>query len=489
MAKPVEELLNMKELPYDPSKWLSEESAKKGIKRTEKITPFAKKKKFREICRIVEEALKDEINTTKDDDSNQWLDRQHAAIVGEEGAIKYFISKIEEVLRARNITSVDYPTFFDSLSEAIFHEVWGMSVLVKWDKLYPDSEAAVIRGQQLWIDVNGKFVKQEEEFESQHKVDKIKENFKIRQENAVLNKTTPELEIEREDGSRITMVIPPRAKDDYIVIRRFIVKSFTLENQANLNTILHKDIPIFRALAKTLPNTMVCGRVRSAKSTFMKTMIAERDSSLVIACLEKHFELALKRHLPERLIFEFQVSEGDLHEAIPRLLRMEHDMLIVGECRSSEFEAAMMACERGERGFMTTYHLTDVFNIVPQVARHLLDEFPNRTPELEIERVAKNIDIIITMGTDRNRKTKRVLGVTEVMWDHEKRTHKVQDLIRYSKRTKRYYYSSAISPRLFHLLAEENETEAQQLLNNLKEREKESPLSDLKETIEELGDY
>ncbi|GKU84305.1 MULTISPECIES: ATPase, T2SS/T4P/T4SS family [Niallia] len=471
------------------SEWLADTISKNGLKQVVRINTYARTRSFKDICTKVRSQLQEividgsidkktpnDITDIVEDNSNIWLERQHRAVIGDEQAMSYFITKINEVLHKENISSTDYPSFYNSLSEAIFHEVWGVSILHKWDKM-PNSEAAVIRGTQLWIDVDGTFVKQEEEFESIERVERIKKAFTIRIKDAIINEQSPELEIEREDGSRITMIQKPRGKENYIMFRRFVVKNFGLEEQARLGTILEDDIPFFRSLSRVMANTIFAGRVRSAKSTFMKTMIKERDPSYVIGVLEKHFELNLSKEM-NRLIFEIQAKEGDLHHAIPRLLRMEHDFIVVGEIRSLETEGYLQACERGERGAYSTYHLTTVEHVVPQITRHILDEFPNRNFENELERVARNIDIIVTMSADRDRRRKRVIGVTEIIWDEEKRRHRTQDLVRYSPTTNQYYYSSNISKELLALMAGESLEDAKILINHLARKAKESPMSD-----------
>jgi pilus assembly protein CpaF len=471
----------LEENPFSVAEWVADESAERGIKKSTVgiKTSYEKKKEFKELCKIVKTELDQVIDVDSSSTRNsEWLERQHQAIIGDPTAIKYFLSEIEKVLRAKNITSNDYPDYFDSLSEAIFHEVWGLSVLAKWDK-YPESEACCVRGTQLWIDMDGQFVKQDEEFESKDVVERIKRAFVIRREDSVINRESPELEIEREDGSRITMIQPPRSRENYIMLRRFTVNKYTLYDQASRGTIPTEDIPIYQALARTMANMIIAGRVRSAKSTFMTTLIGERDERYVGAVLEKHFEVALTKHFPNRLFFELQAKEGDLHTAIPRLLRMEHDYIVVGEIRSLEIEAYLISTERGERGSLSTYHLTDVEQVVDQLARHALEEFPTRRYEVEVERIARNLDFIITMDTDRDRKTKRVIGVTEVIWDNKERAHRTHDLIRYSKLHNKYYYSSKISTRLLNLLAKENIEETRNLLRMLKERESSAPMSEL----------
>ncbi|WP_078557289.1 ATPase, T2SS/T4P/T4SS family [Bacillus alkalicellulosilyticus] len=485
----IESQLGLKEEPFDPSKWLSETIAENGLEQNT-VTTFERKKSFTHICKTVREVLDKNVDIEDSQSSSgkagdQWLNLVYRAVIGDEQAMAYIISKITEVLRNQNITSTDYPTFYDSLGEAIFHEVWGVSVLHKWDK-YPNSEAAVIRGTELWMDIKGKFVKQEEEFENKDVVERVKRAFVKRTKDAVINEQNPELEIEREDGSRITMIQKPRARDNYIMFRRFIVKDITLYEQARLKTIRDVDIPIFQALSRTMCNIIFAGRVRSAKSTFMKSMLRERDPSYVMAVMEKHFELQLSEQMKDRLCFEIQAKEGDLHKAVPRLLRMEHDFIVVGEIRSLETEGYLQACERGERGAVSTYHLTTVEHVAPQITRHILDEFPNRNYENELERVARNIDIIITMSADRDRRKKRVIGVTEVLWDEENKTYGTQDLIRYSPITKTYYYSANLSKTLLHLMAEENLEETKTLVRLLRQREQESPMSDYDKIADNL---
>ncbi|WP_163537294.1 ATPase, T2SS/T4P/T4SS family [Gracilibacillus sp. YIM 98692] len=464
--------------PYDPSKWLSKQVETEGPI----TTTFARKKSFDNICQTVYKSLKSVFNDedTTDQKKDEFQLQLHQAVIGNEQARQYFINQITNILRKNNITSDDYPHFYDSLSEAIFQEVYGVSILHKWEK-YPESEAAVIRGTELWIDINGQFVKQTESFSSLDEVNRVTRTFMNRTKEAVINEQSPELEIEREDGSRITMIVKPRSRTNYVMFRRFIVKDISLAEQARLGTIRDIDIPLFQALSRTMPNTIFAGRVRSAKSTFMKSMIRERPSEFVVAAMEKHFELRLSDQLKDRLVFEIQAKEGDLHQALPRLLRMEHDYIVIGEIRSLETEAYLQACERGERGAATTYHLTDVEHVVPQITRHILDEFPNRQFDNEQERVARNVDLIITMSTDRDRRRKRVIGVTEVVWDEEQRAYRTVDLIRYSSVTNQYYYSSSISKRLLLLMAEENEEETKALVELLRARENESPMSTYKQ--------
>jgi pilus assembly protein CpaF len=436
---------------------------------------------FHELCDRIKVALQDVINIDENlekHSNSEWLDRQHNAVIGHEPSVQYFIEEIQKVLRDRNITFKDYPRHYGSLGEAIFHEVWGLSVLSKWEN-YPDSEAALIEDINLWIDFGDGLELQEERFSSIDTVKRVKRAFINRRKDSVVKDGM--LEIEREDGSRITIVQPPTSREEYIMFRRFTIDTFTLEEQMTRETIPIEDIPIYKALARTLPNMIIAGPVRSAKSTFLKTLVGERPKRLVHAVLEKAFELAFAKHFPGRLFYELRAKEGDLEKVFPTLLRMEHNSVIIGEIRSIEIEAFLEATERGERGALSTYHLTDVTRVVRQLTNHVLDVFPTRKYDVELERVATALDIIITMGTDHDRARKRVTGVAEVIWDDKTNTHHVQELIKYSELTKKYYYHNKISNRLLLLMAKQDIQETKTLIKTLKARHKISPLEDLKD--------
>ncbi|WP_230980885.1 hypothetical protein [Rossellomorea arthrocnemi] len=307
--------------PFDPAQFVGAVIEEKGLNTKAEITTYARKKSFQQICSVVRKELSDMIDTDKDESKSNLsnLEQQYKAVIGDKQAMHRFVQQITEVLRKNNITSQDYPSFYDSLSEAIFHEIWGVGILHKWET-FPDSEAAVIRGTELWIDIEGTFVKQDEAFENEEAVERVKRAFTLRTKDAIINEQNPELEVEREDGSRITMIQKPRSRDNYIMFRRFTVQDLSLEEQAKRVTIPERDVALYGALSRVMANIVFAGRVRSAKTTFMKSMIRERNPKYVAAVMEKHFELRLSDHFKDRLTFEIQAKEGDLHKAMPRLL-------------------------------------------------------------------------------------------------------------------------------------------------------------------------
>ncbi|MFS8304118.1 ATPase, T2SS/T4P/T4SS family [Bacillus altitudinis] len=432
---------------------------------------------FGDTCKKV----RDDLTGQEAQEKNEAIDNEkiHQAVIGDPKAIEFFRSKITGSLRKLNIDEkkIKYHTFYESLSDAIFHTVWGVSLLKKWEQ-YPDSEAAAIRGTELWIDIDGQLVRQEERFESEDEVLRVRRTFVNRSEDSLINSKNPELEIEREDGTRISMTQPPRSKDLYIVFRRFPIKSATLETQAKLGTIPQEDVEIYTLFSQLMCNIILGGPVRSAKTSFLRALLAARSDHLIAAVMEKHFELDLKKLFPDRLIWEIQSKDGDLHNAFPKLLRMDHDYVVVGEIRGPEGEAWLQSTERGERGGLSTYHLTDEEDIVAQVTNHILTDFPNRNYDAEFKRAAKNIELVFTFKRDHEDKRRKFLtGVTEVIWNAETKQVIYNPIIKRSRVDGEYYYNFKLSEKLVIEMLDVDKQKTKTLINLLKERTKLRPMS------------
>ena len=243
----------------------------KGVNAEEQIsTTYEKKQTFKNIGKTVKQEIDNRINRLPKDEGDELLERQEKAITGDPKEVKYFINLIQSILEEKNLKSNSFPSYYSSLEEAIFHEVYGLSLLQKWYNLYPNSEAAEFNGTEFRIEIDGKLQLQEERLEKIEDIYEIIRVFLMKY-GMKFNEENPDLEITMSDGSRVTVVGPPYHDEPVVTFRRFIVKNFSLDEQAKLNTIAKEDVPIFRSLARTYTNTLIAGKVRSGKTTFLKT--------------------------------------------------------------------------------------------------------------------------------------------------------------------------------------------------------------------------
>lgn len=447
----------------------------KGVNAEEQATTsYERKQAFKTIGKIVKDEINRRIKEMDKEEGDELLDRQEKAITGDPKEIKYIINLIQAILDDKNLKSKSFPNYYSSLEEAIFHEVYGLKLLQKWFNMFPDSEAAEFNGTEFRIEVNGELKLQEERLENIDEVYEIIRVFLLKYGHK-FNEENPILEVTMEDGSRVTVIGPPYHEVPVVTFRRFIVKTFSLEKQASMNTIAKEDIPIFRAIARTYCNTVLAGKVRSAKTTFLKTLFSVRDKRDNVIVVEKNKELAFKHSFTDYLgsIKEFVVEEGELHDIYPVILRNEHDLVIIGEVRSTEIEAALHACERGTRGLMTTYHLTNVQKVVEQLARQVLASYPNYTQVSQEQRIAEAFDIIITMDKKRHSNEKRVTSVSEIrlLDSGEIEVNTFLKLI-----DGHYVYNDQVSEELLVKMRAEDPKETEIFLETLRKRTAASPM-------------
>ncbi len=442
------------------------------------LQPVRDRKKARaDFGDIVEQvsAHFDAMFDTKDTrKSQEWLEYQHNAIIGVPRAVRFFKDEITEYLRRHNLLNAEYPKHYHSLTHAVYHELYGLGPLAAWYD-HPSSQAAHIIGTKIYFETGGRLVRQPVEYSSTDRVYELVRSLVLKDPRTQINEYNPQVEIDMLDGTRVTMFIPPLSRRVSITFRRFVVDRYTLEDQAALGTIPAEAITFFRALARTRPNTLIVGPVKSGKSTMLKTMYIEREHEQKVVCVEKHSELKLSECCPDRPLDELVATESELLRLFPAILRTDFVYLIVGELRSVEAELSMQGCERGSTGLLCTYHTKHPHNIPGQLARLILDSFPNRRYEAELIRAADNIDMVVVMDQLPD-KSKRVESVVELRLDPVTLQVSTHEIMRWDGQSGTWQYRFDLSDRLLALLRNNDPHWAAEIEKSLKALERQRPI-------------
>lgn len=435
-------------------------------------------KSYKEVANMVKEHFRNMFSEDKLSQKEIVLrqELEHKAILLDPEAEKVLISEIEDYLREHNLLGVSYPKYFKSLAHAIFHEIYIFGEFYKWES-YPMSPSAVIQGKEIWFKIDGQFVKQPEEFESEEKVYEIIRALQVANRGLKINESNPQAEIEMKNRTRVTVSIPPRSYKPTIVFRRFTVKNFSFDDLAlKYKTISHEDIEFFKTMAKLYLNTIIAGEVESGKSTFLKTIFGERDPNKVVVLIETSPESYLKEDFPDRLVHDFYTSDGNISKVIRLALRVDHDYVIVQEVRGIEAEGAISGTERGTRGLLMTYHITFPEKTPEQLAQHIVDEFPNRSIKNEVRRISKQLDIGITMKSIRGGK-KKLTSLYEIVYDYTKDKSYINYLIYYNPKTNQWEYNGEVSDQLFNRMDEISTEKAKLFVEHLKRQAQKYPMS------------
>lgn len=408
------------------------------------------------------------------EDKEKRLNLEYQAMIGNEIAMKYIIDEIESYLREKNLLDVEYPYFYENLSHACFHEIYGFGSFAKWNS-YPNSTDGIIIGKEIWFNIDGEFIKQQEALRNEEHIWEIIRVLQMKVKGLRINESNPTAEFDREDGTRIKIIIPPRSFLPTIIFRRFILKKFSFKEQAEQGTIPAEDIQLYDILSKLHLNTIISGPVQSGKSTMLKTIYGARDPKKVAVLIESSPESYLKRDFPDRLVHDFYTNDGNIHQVIRDALRVPHDFIIAQEVRGIEAEGAIAGTERGTRGLLMTYHITDPKNTPRQLAKHITDVFPSRIEKNEIERIAEQLDIGITMTTLKNNE-KRVTLVYEIYLDEATRKPYINYLIKYDKNNNVWEYNADVSIYLKNKMEDYDPIFAKRFLNILQERANKNPI-------------
>ena len=468
---------------FDINSYLAEKGSVKSERHTEKsekISAISFKALVKQLSQFFHEKFEDPKLQDNEREERQRI--EHKAMLGDKESMFMLVDEIEGFIRDNNIQSVNYPAMYESLAHAIFEQIFRFKEFYKWS-LFPESSSAKIVGKELWFKIDGVFVKQKEELDSVEDVYEILRLLQQGNRNLRINNKNPQGELDLEDGTRVTITIPPRTLVPTIVFRRFIVSTFSFTEQVRRKTIASEDQRLFEILAKVPLNTIIAGHVESGKSTMLKTFYSERPSDLIALLIEEHPESFLKRDFPERLVHEFSINDADIKRVLRTILRFDHDYVIFQEVRGIEADAAIDGASRGATGLLMTYHVTEPSKVVEQLAQHIIDEFPNRRNVNEVRRVAQTLHLGITMKNTAGN-IKKVTSVYEVCYDYQTDEAWIQYIIKYDTETETWMYNPNISEDLLKRIREANPQLASEFMHVLQLRANASPIPE--ENIKQL---
>jgi pilus assembly protein CpaF len=458
---------------FDISEYLQQHGTTKQVEDSQRGRNVVS---FEEVWKRVKEYFSNiyDGNKLSSQEQQKRLEIEYSAMIGDVKAERFLIDEIEQFLRDENLSNVTVPPFYNSPAHACYHEIYGFGNFAKWEK-YPHSTDGAIIGKEIWFNISGQFVQQSEALRSEEQLWEIIRTLQMKVKGLKINESNPQGEFDREDGTRIKVIVPPRAFKPTILFRRFIINKYSFKEQARLKTIPMEDVPMHNVLSQLHLNTIIAGAVQSGKSTFLKTIYSARDPKKVAILIETSPESYLKRDFPDRLVHDFYTSDGNIHQVIRDALRVPHDYLIVQEVRGVEAEGAISGTERGTRGLLMSYHLTNPKNTPRQLAKHIIDEFPTRNERSEIERIAEQLDIGITMATVENNE-KRLTSLYEICYDDETREAWINYLIKYEKENDSWEYNANVSEQLIAKMNQYDKNLTVTFLNLLQARAKQHPM-------------
>lgn len=198
------------------------------------------------------------------------------------------------------------------------------------------------------------------------------------------------------DGSRVHGVLPPIAADGpYITIRRFISRSFDLDQFCKSEVQVQR----IKDLVSGSKNVVVAGGTSSGKTTLLNCLIHYVDHNERIVSIEETAELKTDHPHWVRLLARVSNSEGagkvSLGDLVKASLRMRPDRIVVGEVRSAEAFDLIQALNTGHDGSLCTIHANGPYEVIHRMASLAMFAHPGLDYEAIISQICFGIDAII----------------------------------------------------------------------------------------------
>lgn len=390
---------------------------------------------FNDISNLVVEQFNYDWEQSDHKAMESQLLREKNAIIGHYEDVKYYMDKIRNILREKNIGNVEYPSYYENIVDAIFHENWGLAGIAPWafdaTDEYKSSSSAKIIGDKIYCLINGKEVLQPQT---------ICEKRRLQLKKALLLGKPDERmeegfhEVYLNNGIRVTIYSGDRTKvgQDIMVFRKYVFKEMTFEKMAEKNTIPFEIIPMFKAMIKIGYNVLFSGQVRSGKTTFMICWQKYEDESLEGLAIATDPETPWHEIMPKAPIMQIIADGENLEQITKSLLRSDCDYVLLEEMRDSvAFNIGLDITSTGTQRSKGTIHTNNAIDIPYKMASKIVSKYGGDLNSC-ISQVFKNFNYVLEFIQLANDKSKKILkGISEFRYDEKKDVCSIHKICKY----------------------------------------------------------
>lgn len=212
----------------------------------------------------------------------------------------------------------------------------------------------------------------------------------------------------RGEKVRVTLIhfsLSPESKSKMFirVLNRtaFNITSYVNEEKATFLT----------SLITTKKNIIVAGATGSGKTTFLNSLLKEIPDNEHIIILEDTYELLSPHNKTTRMIANTNCVTKNINTYLSHAMRMSPERIILGEIRSKEVEAIILALNTGHNGLLTTVHANSAKDAILRLAL-LFKVYSNKdlSYDLILKLVCSNIDYVIFIEDKKIKEAIQVFG-------------------------------------------------------------------------------
>ncbi len=306
----------------------------------------------------------------------------------------------------------------EELEESVFNAIRRLDVLQELLEDDTITEIMINGKDDIFLERNGHITKWDKSFENEERLEDIAQKI-ASLSNKIVNISSPIADTRLEDGSRVSIVLPPVALNGPIItIRKFYKDALTMEKLIETGSLTQEAADFLKMAVKSKYNIFISGGTGSGKTTFLNALSEFIDNDERVITIEDAAELQIN-HVKNLVRLEARdaniegKNEVTIRDLIRASLRMRPDRIIVGEVRGKETLDMVQAMSTGHDGSLSTGHGNSPKDMMTRLETMILMGIDMPVAAIR-HQLTSAIDIIIHLGRLRD-KTRRVLQIAEVV--------------------------------------------------------------------------
>lgn len=306
----------------------------------------------------------------------------------------------------------------EELEESVFNAIRRLDVLQELLEDDTITEIMINGKDDIFLERNGHITKWDKSFENEERLEDIAQKI-ASLSNKIVNISSPIADTRLEDGSRVSIVLPPVALNGPVItIRKFYKDALTMEKLIETGSLTQEVADFLKMAVKSKYNIFISGGTGSGKTTFLNALSEFIDNDERVITIEDAAELQIN-HVKNLVRLEARdaniegKNEVTIRDLIRASLRMRPDRIIVGEVRGKETLDMVQAMSTGHDGSLSTGHGNSPKDMMTRLETMILMGIDMPVAAIR-QQLTSAIDIIIHLGRLRD-KTRRVLQIAEVV--------------------------------------------------------------------------
>lgn len=232
-----------------------------------------------------------------------------------------------------------------------------------------------------------------------------------------LDLSTPFVDAQLPDGSRLHVVIPEVTRRHWSInIRKFVVRASSLDELVDLDTLTRQAARFLEAAVAAGLNVIVAGGTQAGKTTLLNCLAGAVPGSERLITAEEVFELRLDH--PDVVAMQTRqpnlegTGEITLRRLVKEALRMRPDRIIVGEVREQECLDLLIALNSGLPG-MCSIHANSAREAIVKLCTLPLLAGENISSHFVVPTVASCVDVVVHLAKDGrgHRRVREIVAV------------------------------------------------------------------------------